>query len=214
MTDVKPRIRLYQPSDRAAIRRLCCDTADGGRPVGRFFDDRDVFADLWTRYYTDVEPEHAWVAEAPEGVMGYLTACWNDARFDSLQRRRVLPVAFFKCVLHGTLLRAKTLRLLWNNRFLWTARDEEISYQRYPVHFHINLDASFRGRGAGASLVEHACRQIKEAGLPGLRAVTRADNRAARAFFEKQGFQQIASGRTFVLPGQTSDQKIVYGRLL
>jgi GNAT superfamily N-acetyltransferase len=214
MTVPALRIRSYQPSDRAAIRRLCCDTADNGGPVERFFDDRDVFADLWTRYYTDFEPEHTWVAEAPEGVVGYLTAGWNEAVFASIQRRCILPPAFLKGVCHGTLFRAKTLRLLWSNRALLTAEETDIAFARYPVHFHINLNSAFRGRGAGASLIDHASRQVKETGLSGLHAVTRADNQGARAFFEKLGFAQIGSGPTFVLPGHTSNQKIVYGRLV
>ena len=64
-------IRLYESRDRAAVRRICCETADNGGPVEGFFRDRELVADLVTRYYTDFEPESCWVAE----VAGAMSAC-------------------------------------------------------------------------------------------------------------------------------------------
>src|SRR3989442_159990 len=48
------QVRLYEPRDRAAVREICCDTADSGEPVETFFPDREGFADVLTRYYTDL----------------------------------------------------------------------------------------------------------------------------------------------------------------
>ena len=73
-------IRVYRPDDRDAVRTVACDTADRGEPVEGFFRDREVFADLLTRYYTDWEPQSLWVAEAEGRVIGYLTGCLDTRR--------------------------------------------------------------------------------------------------------------------------------------
>ena len=59
---------------RAKVRRICAETAwAGGRSPERVPDDW-LWAEFWTRYYTDREPRHTWVAESPTlGVCGYLT---------------------------------------------------------------------------------------------------------------------------------------------
>ena len=66
------RIRPYEPRDRAAVRQICCDTADAGQPVERFFPDREVIADLLTNYYTQFEPQSAFVADNGSGAVGDL----------------------------------------------------------------------------------------------------------------------------------------------
>ena len=49
-------IRNYRPSDRQAVRALCCDTGFLGQPIDPVFGDRDLFADFLTTYYLDAEP--------------------------------------------------------------------------------------------------------------------------------------------------------------
>ncbi len=66
------RIRPYRKSDRVEICRLCCETGFLGKPVDPMFQDRELFADLFTRPYLDYEPEWTFVAEADRQVVGYL----------------------------------------------------------------------------------------------------------------------------------------------
>ena len=56
------KIRPYSPSDRQAVRDICCDTGFMGKPIDPIYIDRDAFADFFTGYYTDLEPENALVA--------------------------------------------------------------------------------------------------------------------------------------------------------
>jgi ribosomal protein S18 acetylase RimI-like enzyme len=65
-------VRPYQAGDRDAVRRLCCDTGFLGNPIDPVFEDRELFADFLTRYYTDHEPESAFVLEKDGAVKGYL----------------------------------------------------------------------------------------------------------------------------------------------
>lgn len=66
------RIRNYRERDRAAIQRLCCDTGFLGEPIDSLFQDRELFAELFTKPYLDHKPEWALVAEAQGRVVGYL----------------------------------------------------------------------------------------------------------------------------------------------
>lgn len=51
------KVRPYLPSDRQAVRSICCETGFMGNPIDPVFTDRDAFADFFTRYYTDYEPD-------------------------------------------------------------------------------------------------------------------------------------------------------------
>lgn len=68
-------IRNYRASDREAVRRLCCDTGFLGEPIDPVYEDRELFADFLTTYYTDHEPESSFVVEVEGELRGYLLGC-------------------------------------------------------------------------------------------------------------------------------------------
>ncbi|MEY2555814.1 MAG: hypothetical protein QOF93_958, partial [Verrucomicrobiota bacterium] len=55
--DTPYTIRSYRKTDRDAVRRLCCQTGFLGTPIDPVYEDRQLFADFLTTYYTDWEPE-------------------------------------------------------------------------------------------------------------------------------------------------------------
>src|SRR3954471_22667352 len=65
-------IRSYGASDRTAVRELCCATGFLGHPIDPVFEDRELFADFLTTYYTDYEPESSFVLEVDGEIRGYL----------------------------------------------------------------------------------------------------------------------------------------------
>ena len=65
-------IRSYRASDRAEVRRLCCQTGFLGSPIDPVYEDRELFADFLTTYYTDHEPVSSFVLEANGELKGYL----------------------------------------------------------------------------------------------------------------------------------------------
>src|SRR2546423_9551679 len=65
-------IRKYCARDREIVRHLCCETGFLGNPIDPVFEDRELFADFLTGYYTDWEPESAFVLEVGGVVKGYL----------------------------------------------------------------------------------------------------------------------------------------------
>jgi hypothetical protein len=75
-------IRSYRPTDRGAVRRLCCQTGFLGEPIDPVFQDHELFADFLTSYYTDKEPESSFVLEIDGEIRGYLLGSrkplWNQ----------------------------------------------------------------------------------------------------------------------------------------
>src|SRR5437868_15380320 len=65
-------IRSYRKTDRDAVRKLCCQTGFLGMPIDPVYEDRQLFADFFTTYYTDWEPESSFVVEIDGQIRGYL----------------------------------------------------------------------------------------------------------------------------------------------
>ena len=86
-------VRRYEPRDRAAVRTIFCETADAGEPMESFFSDREILADLLTRYYTDFIPETTWVAEQGGEVGGYLMGCLDTQEFIRAMIWQIVPRA-------------------------------------------------------------------------------------------------------------------------
>ncbi|MFH1477513.1 MAG: GNAT family N-acetyltransferase [Verrucomicrobiota bacterium] len=204
-------IRPYAAGDRVAVRRICCDTADAGQPVESFFEDRELIADLLMNYYTDFEPESAWVVEQQGGparsatsgsrrvaggtaiageVVGYLTGCRDTGRFRRIMFWYIVPRALFKAFLRGTWWAASTRRLIQHNLPVWwrSLGKRAKPLAGYPAHLHINLRPGMQGQGIGHQLINQFLAQLRSAGIPGVHLSAREDNIPALAFFEKIGF--------------------------
>jgi GNAT superfamily N-acetyltransferase len=199
--DTRIRIRRYVPSDRPAIRQLCADTADAGEPVENFCCDRELIADLVTRYHTDFEPEATWVAMDGSELVGYLTGCLQPVRFARLMRRRIGPAAIARAVLRGALFRRSTWALI--NAVVRTAlarrRDHSISLEPTQEHLHLNLRHGYRGQSIGRRLVAAFLDQAQDANAKSLLVSVRGDNERALRFFKREGFVE-AGCQPLVLP--------------
>ena len=73
-------IRTYRPDDRDSVRHICYQTGYMGSPIAPQWADEPSFANLFTSYYTDCEPESALVAERDGVGVGYLLGCPDTAR--------------------------------------------------------------------------------------------------------------------------------------
>jgi GNAT superfamily N-acetyltransferase len=209
------RIRNYRPTDRAAVREIACDTADAGGPVERFFHDRQVLADVLTRYYTDHEPGSLWVAECDARVVGYVTGCLNTRIQERVTRRQILPKVILGAIARGVLWHADAWRLL--AAFIGTVAlggfPHRIDLAAYPAHFHINIREGFRGGGLGPQLVEAFRQQADRAGVGGIHVVTRGDNAGGRTFFAKMGFRLLCE-KPLIMPAGARLHRIstaIYG---
>jgi ribosomal protein S18 acetylase RimI-like enzyme len=212
------QIRPYEPRDRAGLRQICCDTADAGQPVERFFPDREVFGDLLTNYYTEHEPQSTFVADQGGDVVGYVTGCLDTKRFLSTMKWRIVPVVLVKALLRGTLWHPQTVRLLRANLGLWLKGGHRTgpALDDYPAHLHVNVRQGFRGQRLGQRLVEAFCKRVRAADVRGVHAGVSAENTPAHHFFEQLGFAELQREARFRKPDGSDDilYTIIYGKRL
>jgi len=166
--------------------------------------DVESFADLFSGYYTDAEPESALVAELDGVVAGYLLGCVDS-------RHAWNPAAIFgrHFVRRGIGFRPGTAGVVWRS-FGDVVVDGlhrrlppvSVHDDQWPAHLHIDLLPSIRGRGVGAALLRAWLGRLQAAGIPGCYVETLGENRRALAFFGAMGFRR--RGRPTSAPGLRS----------
>src|SRR5437870_530561 len=159
-SEKKFEIRHLQPADRARVRELCCETGFLGNPIDPVFEDRELFADYLTAYYTNWEPESSFVLLLNGEIRGYL-----------LGSRRPFLQQCYAFYLNLSLFIRGTLRYRRYNAaskkfvqwILRTAWREVPAAPRRTAHFHINLLADARQVATTRALTDsylqylHAC---------------------------------------------------------
>ena len=171
-----------------------------GGPVEKFFRDREIFADLLTRYYTDFDSGATWVVEQDGEVVGYITGCYDTLRYRRAMALRVIPAAVVRGLGRGTFLQRETWRMLGTGvRAFMLEKGGRIQLQRYPAHLHINLSHGSRGLDLGKELMDRFIRSVREKGLQGIHLVTAADNSKAHSFFERCGFTVLGRDKENVV---------------
>lgn len=182
-------MRAYRPDDRDAVRKLCCDTGFLGQPIDPVFEDRELFADFLTAYYTDAEPESAFVLEENGEVTGYLLGCRHPDR-----RKRFLRSQFLRLGLRTVgrypFYKAPTRRYLhW---MIWNARREVPPAPEGVPHFHINLLPEAKSIPMTRELMNRFMRYLSKHGETQVygQMVTFAERRTTR-LFERYGFRVL-----------------------
>lgn len=190
--------RPYRRADRDAIRRIVFETGFMGESAAWYWRDAESFADVWSGWYTDREPESAFVAVEGDRVLGYLLGCVDSRRAPSpraaiarqLWRRQLLfrpgTAGFFRRTLVD-LLRQPSVP------------SGELCDPRFPSHLHIDLLPEARGRGAGRELMEAWLERLRAVGSPGCHLGTFAENASAIRFFERMDFAR--HGAPTLVPG-------------
>jgi GNAT superfamily N-acetyltransferase len=191
------RVRPYSPRDREAVRTICADTGFMGNPIDPVFRDRELFADFFTRYYTDFEPANALVVEdtASGRVGGYLLGCLRYRRF-VLVRLWLLASCMIPRALGG-LLSGRYDR--GSCRFLWRlavrgARETPRAPARC-AHFHINLLPAHRNEGSARCMILRFVEQARLHGTRGVFGQLRTRPGRRRRFWERYGFRELERRR-------------------
>ncbi len=204
-------VRPYRASDRPAIREICVATAWMGQPAGDRIADDWIWAEYWTRYFTDRERRHTWVAvsRVDGRVVGYLTGTADVRRFE-----RYVP-----WLLPGMVLRVIRGRLISNpvsRRAIFGTLKSMMRgelalppgiIERYPATLHLNLLAETRGQGLGRRLFERYIARIRRLGVRGVHAQTLSVNAGVAKFNEALGFRQVAT-RPFTAYAHVDPQPI------
>jgi hypothetical protein len=143
------RLRQYRDNDRQEVRRICCDTGFLGKSIDPVYQDRELFADLFTNPYLNHEPGWALVAENAGQVVGYLTGSVNP----NFNRTLMLDGLQTACRMLSRLLTNRYSEHPRSEHFVrWLLARGLIEQPRHPegaAHLHMNLEKPFR-RGSVA----------------------------------------------------------------
>jgi hypothetical protein len=188
------RVRPYRPADRVAVRRICADTGFMGNPIDPVFSDRDVFADFFTRYYTDYEPGCAVVTENQDTgeVVGYMLGSVryriNTWMQIWLLLSRAVPKVTWR-LLTGRYNRASRQFLWW---VIFKSVKETPPAPRRSAHFHINLLPAYRTGVYGREMAFGFFELAQKLGARRIygQIQTRDDRRTS--FWTRYGFQELS----------------------
>ena len=186
------QVRPFDPRDRESIRRMTHLVGYMGEPADWYWRHAESFADIWTSYYTDHEPESLLVAVDGQKVVGYLTGCVDSRRAPS--PAWAITLADLRYALY---VRPGTAGFFWrglaDTLVQRGAPKGKLDDPRWPSHLHINLLPEARGSGVGASLTRAWFARLVQLGSPGCHLGTLHANKRAISFFEQQGFKRFGA---------------------
>jgi ribosomal protein S18 acetylase RimI-like enzyme len=192
------KIRAYRAEDRQAVRDICFDTGLMGDSIAPLYGDRESFADMFTAYYTDKEPESCFVVDLDDSVVGYLVGCLDSRRAPS-------PTSVFTrhVILRALGLRPGTASFVWRGFYDAIVLRGTIlvkpDYALYPAHTHFSLLPQARMAPVAAGLYRAFIKYAKAHGCPGLHGEVFAENERASLLHQAMGFER--QGRPALAPG-------------
>ena len=188
-------IRKYRGEDRKAIRDISVKTSFLGNPIEFFIDDRELIADVLTRYYTDYEPESCFGAISKGEVIGYLTGATDVKSKNSVFRYRVLPIVIKRVLTGKVFLKKNTLKYIFFTfiSFLKGEFRTPDFTSEYPATLHVNLAEDYRGIGIGGELILEYLDYLGKFGIRGVHFRTKS--KRAKSFFLKMGFDILYKGK-------------------
>lgn len=211
-------VRPYRRGDRQAIRDICVATCWMGEPRAELIPDAWIWAEHWTRYFTDVERDLTWIVQprakdecdrSPQPVLGYLTGTRDVSRFDAYGLR-LLPGIVCHAI-RGRLLRRKGSRRAIAAMVGAILRGElEVPgrvLRHYPATCHTDLLPLARGQGIGTEMMRRFVARLRELGVEGLHVQTTNLNKVAGATLHKSGFAMAHSAGTRAF-GHVCDERI------
>ena len=198
----KAVIRKYKPEDRTIVRMICYNTGLMGKSIDPYFGCLDLFADYWMNYYTECEPESAYVAELDGRVVGYLVGCKDTSVQQEKQNTVIMPKIRRKLLMFGYNVDRRffslTLRYL---RSIWRREFVNVSFSGYPAHLHMNLIEGCRSGGIGSKLLSAYLDYLRESNVSGLHLGTTSYNTLAVPFYRRWGFKLVSRHRLTLYEG-------------
>jgi hypothetical protein len=185
-------IRSFRPSDREAVRSLCCQTGFLGEPIDPVYEDRQLFADFLTTYYTDWEPESSFVLEIDGEIRGYLLGSRKPLR-NQLYAFWQNVSLFFKALTRYFRYNDRSRRFIrWTLTHGW--REVPAAPRRVP-HFHINLLPDARKVSTTRALISAYLSYLYRRGEKRVYGqIVTFDSRRGEKMFERYGFTVLNRG--------------------
>ncbi len=173
-------IRGYRRSDREAVRKLCCDTGFLGDPIDPVYEDRELFADFLTTYYTDHEPESCFLLEMDGEIRGYLLGSRKPLR-NQLYALYQNVWLFFRALTRYFRYKARSRRF--------------IRWLLVHAHFHVNLLPDARKVSTTRALMSAYLSYLYRSGEKRVYGqIVTFESRRGEKMFERYGFKVLNRG--------------------
>lgn len=190
MKDGTPyKIRSYRRADRDAVRRLCCATGFLGDPIDPVYEDRELFADFLTTYYTDHEPESSFVIEVDGELRGYLLGSRKPLRNQLYSFYQNVCLFLRALMRYGHYHERSRRFILWILMNGW--REVPAAPRRTP-HFHINLLPDARKVSTTRALLSAYFSYLYRSGEKRVYGqIVTFESRRGEKMFERYGFKVL-----------------------
>lgn len=184
-----PIIRPYRPSDEPALRDICVRTAHVGGDARPHYRDPEILPEIFAVPYVRLEPSLAFVVDDGGRAVGYILGTADTSRFVERFRDEWLPtVAGRYPVLAGEPADSDEVM----RHLLHTPERMVVpELAAYPAHLHIDLLPGYQRAGHGRGLIDAFVGALKATGAVGVHLGMVTENVAARAFYDRVGFEEI-----------------------
>lgn len=196
--------RPASPADRAALYRVCLETADSGADATALYRDPLLVGHVYAGPYLTFEPDFAFVLEDGGGVCGYVLGALDTAAFEARLEREWWPALRGRYADPADVppdLRTPDERLA--HLIHHPPRQDPAVLAAYPSHLHIDLLPRAQGSGQGRRMLERLFAALRAAGSPGVHLGVGGRNTRAQGFYRHVGFRELArsegGGRTLGL---------------
>jgi len=182
-------IRGYRASDRESVRKLCCETGFLGEPIDPVYQDRELFADFLTTYYTDHEPESCFLLEVDGEISGYLLGSRKPLQ-NQLYALYQNVWLFFRALTRYFRYNQRSRRFIrWILAYGWR---EVPAQPRQVPHFHINLLPEARKVSTTRALMSAYLSYLYRSGEKRVCGqIVTFESRRGEKMFERYGFKVL-----------------------
>ncbi|SEE19372.1 Acetyltransferase (GNAT) family protein [Streptomyces sp. 2231.1] len=186
-----PLIRPYRPADRDEMADVCVRTAHNGGDSRAVHPDRRLMPAIFAEPYCHLDPDLAFVLDDGTGrTVGYIVGTADTGRFVEDFRRTWIPRLADRYPAPAVPPRTPSeemIRLLHHPERMLVPELGE-----YPAHLHIDLLPPWQGRGHGRALLRTFLDALHGRGVQAVHLGMVTVNTAARAFYDRVGFHEIA----------------------
>ena len=213
-------IRSYRPADRRAVAEVCVRTAAAGDDARGLYSDDMLMPEVFALPYVDYDPGLAFVVVRPDDaepgvaedgddplrvedgrLVGYVIGVadtavfvewWKEAWGPQFAARHPEPGAPQTPGAQPSFPEAGLLAAGTDPTRMLLPADELAAF---PAHLHIDLLPEAQRQGLGRRLVDTLRAALAARGVPGIHLGYASTNVAARAFYDRLGFQELPSSR-------------------
>lgn len=172
------RIRPYEKRDFRYVQDVCLATSkysDEATPT-----NRAILCAMYCDYYLDNQPEYCFVAVDDDDVpVGYVLCAVDMDDYAEQMEQMYLPV----------------VRKLSGGDYFHFVAESKVAdrYVRYgyTAHFHIDVLEDYQHQGLGTQLLQTIEAKLTEMFVEGVYLICDKKNANARAFYEKNGYEDI-----------------------